>query len=97
MPSRRWERPQKISQKIFLTLETRKHYYLKQWLSGLQDGTNYTEANSGQTRAYGANNSRYGEHSAIGNINKTPGLGLTVRAASDYDAKYATYLKAVQR
>jgi hypothetical protein len=29
---------------------------------------------------------------ATGNINKTPGLGLT-QGGSDYDAKYATYLK----
>tara|TARA_R110002012_G_scaffold169893_1_gene334022 strand:+ start:376 stop:1425 length:1050 start_codon:yes stop_codon:yes gene_type:complete len=29
---------------------------------------------------------------ALGNINKTPGLGLT-QGGADYDAKYATYLK----
>jgi hypothetical protein len=29
---------------------------------------------------------------AVGNINKTPGLGLT-QGGADYDAKYATYLK----
>jgi hypothetical protein len=29
---------------------------------------------------------------ATGNINKTPGLGLT-QGGADYDAKYATYLK----
>ena len=29
---------------------------------------------------------------AVGNINKTPGLGLT-QGGSDYDSKYATYLK----
>jgi hypothetical protein len=31
---------------------------------------------------------------AVGNINKTPGLGLT-QGGSDYDSKYATYLKVV--
>jgi hypothetical protein len=31
-------------------------------------------------------------NTAIGNINKTPGLGLT-QGGADYDAKYATYLK----
>ena len=56
-----------------------------------QDGTNYTEANSGQTRAYGANNNDMA-NTAIGNINKTPGLGLT-QGGADYDNKYATYLK----
>ena len=29
---------------------------------------------------------------ATGNINKTPGLGLT-QGGADYDSKYATYLK----
>ena len=56
-----------------------------------QDGTNYSEANSGQTRSYGANNNDMA-NTAIGNINKTPGLGLT-QGGADYDAKYATYLK----
>ena len=56
-----------------------------------QQGTNYTEANTGETRAYGANNNDMGI-TAIGNINKTPGLGLT-QGGADYDAKYATYLK----
>ena len=31
-------------------------------------------------------------NTATGNVNKTPGLGLT-QGGSDYDAKYATYLK----
>ena len=31
-------------------------------------------------------------NTAIGNINKTPGLGLT-QGGADYDSKYATYLK----
>ena len=31
-------------------------------------------------------------NTAVGNINKTPGLGLT-QGGADYDAKYATYLK----
>ena len=56
-----------------------------------QQGTNYTEANSGATRAYGTNNNDMA-NTAIGNINKTPGLGLT-QGGADYDAKYATYLK----
>ena len=31
-------------------------------------------------------------NTAVGNINKTPGLGLT-DSQSEYDKKYATYLK----
>ena len=31
-------------------------------------------------------------NTSVGNINKTPGLGLT-QGGADYDAKYATYLK----
>jgi hypothetical protein len=55
-----------------------------------QNGNNYTQSNSGQTLAYGA-----GAEMAItaqGNINKTPGLGLTDNI-TDYNSKYATYLK----
>ena len=55
------------------------------------NGVSYTESNSGQTRTYGANNSDM-TNTATGNINKTPGLGLTDNL-TDYDAKYATYLK----
>ena len=44
-----------------------------------------------QTRTYGSNNNDMGI-TAVGNINKTPGLGLT-QGGTDYDAKYATYLK----
>ena len=47
--------------------------------------------NTGQSRTYGANNNDMGI-TATGNINKTPGLGLT-QGGADYDAKYATYLK----
>ena len=54
-------------------------------------GTNYSESNTGTTRAYGTNNVDMGI-TATGNINKTPGLGLT-QGGADYDAKYATYLK----
>ena len=54
-------------------------------------GTNYSESNSGTTRAYGTNNPDMA-NTAIGNINKTPGLGLT-QGGADYDAKNATYLK----
>ena len=55
-----------------------------------QNGNNYSQSNSGQTLAYGA-----GAEMAItaqGNINKTPGLGLTDNI-TDYNSKYATYLK----
>ena len=55
-----------------------------------QNGNNYSQSNSGQTLAYGA-----GSEMAItaqGNINKTPGLGLTDNI-TDYNSKYATYLK----
>ena len=54
-------------------------------------GTDYSESNSGQTRTYGENNNDMA-NTAIGNINKTPGLGLT-QGGANYDAKYATYLK----
>ena len=56
-----------------------------------QQGESYTEANTGATRTYGSNNNDMGI-TAIGNINKTPGLGLT-QGGSDYDDKYGTYLK----
>ena len=55
-----------------------------------QNGNNYSQSNSGQTLAYGA-----GSEMAItaqGNINKSPGLGLTDNI-TDYNSKYATYLK----
>ena len=54
-------------------------------------GTDYSESNTGVTREYGTNNVDMGI-TATGNINKTPGLGLT-QGGADYDAKYATYLK----
>ena len=38
-------------------------------------GTNYSESNSGATRAYGVNNPDMA-NTAVGNINKAPGLGL---------------------
>ena len=56
-----------------------------------KEGASYTEMNTGVTRTYGANNNDMGI-TATGNINKTPGLGLT-QGGADYDAKYATYLK----
>ena len=56
-----------------------------------QQGQSYTEANTGATRTYGTNNNDMGI-TAIGNINKTPGLGLT-QGGQDYDDKYGTYLK----
>ena len=56
-----------------------------------QQGESYTEANTGATRTYGSNNNDMGI-TAIGNINKTPGLGLT-QGGQDYDDKYGTYLK----
>ena len=55
-----------------------------------QQGESYTEANTGATRTYGTNNDM--GITAIGNINKTPGLGLT-QGGQDYDDKYGTYLK----
>ena len=54
-------------------------------------GSSYSESNSGESRSYGVNNPDMA-NTAIGNINKTPGLGLT-QGGADYDAKYATYLK----
>ena len=54
-------------------------------------GTNYSESNSGETRAYGTNNPDMA-NTAVGNINKTPGLGLT-QGGTDYENKYGTYLK----
>jgi len=56
-----------------------------------QQGQSYSESNTGASRAYGTNNVDMGI-TATGNINKTPGLGLT-QGGADYDAKYATYLK----
>ena len=55
-----------------------------------QDGNSITESNTGQTRNYGTKADM--GITAQGNINKTPGLGLT-EGGVDYDAKYATYLK----
>ena len=55
-----------------------------------QNGQTYTQSNSGQTLTYGAGAEM--AITALGNINKTPGLGLTDNL-TDYDAKYATYLK----
>ena len=55
-----------------------------------QNGNSYSQSNSGQSLSYGA-----GAEMAItaqGNINKTPGLGLTDNI-TDYNSKYATYLK----
>ena len=56
-----------------------------------QQGNSYSESNTGATRTYGSNNNDMGI-TAVGNINKTPGLGLT-QGGDDYDAKYGTYLK----
>ena len=56
-----------------------------------QQGESYTESNTGATRTYGTNNNDMGI-TAIGNINKSPGLGLT-QGGTDYDDKYGTYLK----
>ena len=55
-----------------------------------QNGNSYTQSNSGQSLTYG----QQGEMAitAQGNINKTPGLGLTDNV-TDYNSKYATYLK----
>jgi hypothetical protein len=55
-----------------------------------QNGQTYTQSNSGQTLTYGQGAEM--AITALGNINKTPGLGLTDNR-TDYDAKYATYLK----
>ena len=55
------------------------------------EGSSYSESNTGQTRSYGTENVDMGI-TAVGNINKTPGLGLT-QGGADYDSKYATYLK----
>ena len=55
-----------------------------------QNGNSYSQSNSGQSLSYGA-----GAEMAItaqGNINKSPGLGLTDNI-TDYNSKYATYLK----
>jgi len=54
-------------------------------------GTDYSESNSGTTREYGTNNPDMA-NTAVGNINKTPGLGLT-QGGADYNNKYGTYLK----
>ena len=56
-----------------------------------QEGNTYSESNSGQDRTYGQMNNDM-TNTAVGNINKTPGLGLT-QGGQDYDDKYATYLK----
>ena len=55
-----------------------------------QQGQSITESNTGVTRNYGSKADM--GITSIGNINKTPGLGLT-QGGNDYDAKYATYLK----
>ena len=55
-----------------------------------QQGNSVTESNTGATRNYGTKADM--GITATGNINKTPGLGLT-QGGADYDAKYATYLK----
>jgi hypothetical protein len=55
-----------------------------------QNGQTYTQSNSGQTLTYGQGAEM--AITALGNINKTPGLGLTDNL-TDYDSKYATYLK----
>jgi hypothetical protein len=55
-----------------------------------QNGNSVTESNTGATRNYGTKADM--GITATGNINKTPGLGLT-QGGADYDAKYATYLK----
>ena len=55
-----------------------------------QNGNTYSQSNSGQSLTYGAGAEM--AITALGNINKTPGLGLT-DSITDYNAKYATYLK----
>ena len=55
-----------------------------------QQGNSIVEQNTGVTRNYGTKADM--GITATGNINKTPGLGLT-QGGADYDAKYATYLK----
>ena len=55
-----------------------------------QNGNSVVEQNTGVTRNYGTKQDM--GITATGNINKTPGLGLT-QGGADYDAKYATYLK----
>ena len=55
-----------------------------------QNGNSVTESNTGQSYNYGTKQDM--GITAQGNINKTPGLGLT-QGGADYDAKYATYLK----
>jgi hypothetical protein len=55
-----------------------------------QDGNTVSQANTGASYVYGTKQDM--GITAIGNINKTPGLGLT-QGGADYDAKYATYLK----
>ena len=62
-----------------------------------QEGNTYSESNGGEARVYGQNNNDM-TNTAVGNINKTPGLGLTKYNGDgtpygEYDAKYATYLK----
>ena len=48
-----------------------------------QEGQTYSESSTGVSRTYGANNNDMGI-TATGNINKTPGLGLT-QGGADYD------------
>ena len=55
-----------------------------------QDGNTVSQANTGASYQYGTKQDM--GITAQGNINKTPGLGLT-QGGVDYDAKYATYLK----
>ena len=55
-----------------------------------QNGNTVVESNTGQSYDYGTKQDM--GITAQGNINKTPGLGLT-EGGADYDAKYATYLK----
>ena len=55
-----------------------------------QNGNTYVQSNSGQSLTYGQGAEM--AITALGNLNKTPGLGLTDNL-TDYDAKYATYLK----
>ena len=55
-----------------------------------QNGNSVVESNTGQSYNYGTKQDM--GITAQGNVNKTPGLGLT-QGGADYDAKYATYLK----
>ena len=51
------------------------------WSDGNTPGT-YSESNTGITRTYGQNNNDM-TNTLSGNINKTPGLGLTLGGAGD--------------